>query len=101
MAGAPRRSDIFAWAFGLALLASSPRALDAAPLIPGPADPDYHPTLSMKAKGYDRQFHTFNASPFGLSLDAFVPDADDRAALVAFLTQDATRDFAAFTTQMG
>jgi hypothetical protein len=83
------------------LIVSTPNIVLAAGLIPGPQEAGYDSALATKAARYDRQFHTFNASPFGLSLDAFVPDPDDRAALVAFLGQDAVLDFATFTAQAG
>src|SRR5688500_17604653 len=66
-------------------------------LIPGPNDSGYDDALGRKARAYDRQFHTFAAMPFGLSLDALIPDAADRAQVSAFLAQDTVDDFAAFS----
>lgn len=66
-------------------------------LIPGPGEPGFDAALAAKARAYDRQFHTFSAMPFGLSLDAMIPDPVDRAQVAAFLAQDATDDYAAFT----
>lgn len=66
-------------------------------LIASPGDSSFDPGLADKARSYDRQFRTFNAMPFGLSLDAIIPDASDRDLVSAFLAQPATDDFAAFT----
>jgi hypothetical protein len=66
-------------------------------LIPGPGETGFDPALADKARAYDRQFHTFSAQPFGLSLDAWIPDAGDRALVAGFLAQDATADFVAFS----
>ena len=66
-------------------------------LIPGAGEPGHDPALAAKARQYDRQFHVFAATPFGLSLDAFIPDDGDRNRVRDFLAQDATDDFAAFT----
>ena len=65
-------------------------------LIPGPGEPGFDPMLAAKAKAYDRQFHTFSAMPFGLSLDALIPDQANRDLVTAFLAQDAVDDFTAF-----
>src|SRR5690349_12357739 len=71
-------------------------ALPAGPrLIAGPGEDGFDAALADRARAYDRQFHTFSA-PWGLSLDAMIPDAGDRDAVAAFLAQDATDDFAAF-----
>ena len=64
-------------------------------LIPGPGEDGFDAALADKARAYDRQFHTFSA-PWGLSLDALIPDAGDRDAVGGFLAQDDTDDFAAF-----
>ncbi len=66
-------------------------------LIPGPGQTGFDVTLAAQARAYDRQFHTFNAQPFGLSLDAFIPNDSDRALVAGFLAQDATEDFTAFS----
>ncbi len=66
-------------------------------LIAGAGQPGFDAALATKARAYDRQFHTFSAQPFGLSLDAWIPDAGDRALVTGFLAQDATEDFTAFT----
>jgi len=66
-------------------------------LIPGPGETGFDQPLADRARGYDRQFHTFSAQPFGLSLDAWIPDPADRDLVAGFLAQDATEDFAAFT----
>ncbi|HEU0034408.1 MAG TPA: hypothetical protein VFQ53_27485 [Kofleriaceae bacterium] len=70
-------------------------------LIPGPDETGFDPALAAKAHAYDRQFRVFAAMPFGLSLDAQIPDPGDRALVTAFLQQDATDDFAAFTAAQG
>ena len=57
--------------------------------------PPEHP-LANKARAYDRQFHIFNAMPFGLSLDAWITDAGNRTLVTNFMAQAATDDFAAF-----
>ncbi len=66
-------------------------------LIPGPGEAGFDGALATKALAYDRQFHVFSAMPFGLSLDAMIPDPEDRAQVAAFLAQDATDDYATFT----
>jgi hypothetical protein len=79
----------------LALLPGVARAADAAvpPAIPGPpALSDLHARMAR----HERQFYTFNARPFGVSLDAIAKGAEGRAAIEAFLKQDAVTDFAAF-----
>jgi hypothetical protein len=73
----------------------------AAPLIPGPGDPGEDAALTQLARQYDRQFHTFNADRFGLSLDSHISDADDRALVDAFLAQSAEDDFAIFSAAQG
>jgi MYXO-CTERM domain-containing protein len=83
----------------LPLVIPAPAAAQS--LVPGPAQPGSNPALHDLAISYDRQFHTFNASPFGLSLDAFVPDQNDRSLVSAFLAQTAEPDFLAFTTSLG
>jgi hypothetical protein len=70
-------------------------------LIPGPGEPGFDAALETKAYRYDRQFHTFNATPFGLSLDAYIPDNNHRDLVTQFLAQDAEGDFLAFTTALG
>src|SRR5258706_12169473 len=70
-------------------------------LIPGPGEAGFDASLADKARAYDRQFHTFSAAPFGLSLDAFIPDANDQMLVDTFLAQTATDDFAAFTASKG
>jgi len=66
-------------------------------LIPGPGEAGFDLALAEKAAAYDRQFHVFNAQPFGLSLDAFIPDGSDRTLVAGFLAQSATDDFSTFT----
>jgi len=68
-------------------------------LIPGPGEPGYDAELAAKASAYDRQFHTFSTMPFGLSLDAMVPDPANRDLIAAFLAQDAVDDFATFANK--
>jgi hypothetical protein len=64
-------------------------------LIAAPGAAGYDGALSDRALAYDRQFHAFNA-PWGLSLDAMIPDTGDRAQVAAFLAQHGTDDFASF-----
>ena len=66
-------------------------------LIPGDGEPGFDATLASKAHEYDRQFRIFSAAPFGLSLDAWIPDTDNRAKIDAFFAQHATDDFATFS----
>jgi hypothetical protein len=66
-------------------------------LIPGPGETGFDQPLADRARAYDRQFHTFSAQPFGLSLDAWIADPTDRDLVAGFLAQDATDDFAAFS----
>jgi hypothetical protein len=72
-----------------------PRLPDGPRLIPGPGEDGFDAALADKARAYDRQFHTFSA-PWGLSLDALIPDAAERDLVSGFLAQDDTDDFAAF-----
>ncbi|MBI1946138.1 MAG: hypothetical protein HYS27_10600 [Deltaproteobacteria bacterium] len=69
----------------------------AAPLITSGADA----ALDLRAERILKQFRTFNAAAFGVSLDARVADPDDQAAVRAFLLDDGALDFAAFTTAAG
>ena len=75
----------------LSLLATLPAR--SASVIPGPDEESIG--LTGHAARYDRQFHTFNAARFGLSLDLFIDDPADRDRVAAFLDQSATDDFAA------
>lgn len=75
----------------------APSVAVAASIVPGPNDPGHDASLAALAAEYDRQFHLFNAEPFGVSLDAFVPVASDRDLIVNFFAQSATNDFATFT----
>ena len=61
-------------------------------LIPGPGEDGFDAALEARARAYDRQFHTFSA-PWGLSLDALIPEPGDRALVTGFLTQDESDDF--------
>jgi len=61
-------------------------------LIPGPGEDGFDAALEEKARAYDRQFHTFSA-PWGLSLDALIPDPGDRELVAGFLAQHETDDF--------
>ena len=61
-------------------------------LIPGPGEDGFDEALEDKARAYDRQFHTFSA-PWGLSLDALIPEAGDRELVAGFLAQTETDDF--------
>ncbi len=78
-----------------------PAPLLAQSLIPGPGQPGSNPALHALAGAYDRQFHTFNAMLFGISLDPFIPDPNDRALVAAFLAQTAEPDFLTFTASLG
>ena len=60
----------------------------AEPLVPAGADPD----LDAQMARHGRQFYAFNALPFGLSLDAHVPDAVAASLVDVFLEQDETDD---------
>ena len=74
---------------------------DAPPFAGAHLIPATNTALAAKAAAYERQFHTFSAAPFGLSLDAIIPDAGDRALVDGFLAQTAQPDFLAFTTAQG
>ena len=65
----------------------------AAPILPPDA---LGGDLAARMARHQRQFYTFNARPFGLSLDAYAKDAAARASIDAFLAQDAQADFQAF-----
>jgi hypothetical protein len=65
----------------LVLLAGAPAS--AQPLVPDEID---DPELGALAAQYDRQFFTFNARPFGLSLDGFYDPAQE-AVIVGFFAQ--------------
>ena len=52
--------------------------------------------LAARMTRHGRQFYTFNARPFGLSLDVYAKDAASRTAIEDFLKQDAVADFKAF-----
>src|SRR5262245_11211525 len=69
----------------------------AANLIPGPNQPNYDAALASLAARYDLQYFTFNAAPFGLALDGYVPGPADHSLLVEFLAQTAEPDFFAFS----
>jgi hypothetical protein len=86
------------WAWAIVLF---PATAKAQSLIPGPGQAGSNAALHDLAASYERQMHIFNAAPFGVSLDAFVPDTNDRNLVAAFLAQSATLDFLAFTTAMG
>jgi hypothetical protein len=64
-------------------------------LIPGPDEDGFDAPLADKARAYDRQFHTFSA-PWGLSLDAQIPDGGDRDLVASFLAQEEIDDFEQF-----
>jgi len=74
---------------------------DAPPFAGAHLIPATNAALAAKAAAYERQFHMFSAAPFGLSLDAIIPDPGDRALVDGFLAQSATTDFLAFTTAQG
>jgi hypothetical protein len=96
--GAPSRRD--RWASSLAADAGRGRA--ARTLLPGPGENGYDPGLAWLAQQYDRQFFTFHAAPFSMSLDVHVDEDDlaSREAIASFLADpdagegpDAFREF--------
>jgi hypothetical protein len=70
-------------------------------LIPGPGEAGSDDVLHALAAQYDRQFHTFSAAHFGLSLDTHIPNASYRQLVYDFMAQDAEQDFLAWTTGQG
>lgn len=78
------------WILVLALIAAPGPAFGVLHLVPGPGEPGFDPDLEALALQYDRQFHTFNAAPFGMSLDVDVDHDDlaDRGLVEAFLAGD-------------
>jgi hypothetical protein len=58
-------------------------------LLPGPGENGFDPELADLDAQYDRQFHTFHAAPFGMSLDVHVDlDADEERALISDFMAD-------------
>ncbi len=76
-----------------AMLLAFPVAAGGDPLFPA----GVYPTLDSNIARHERQFYGFNALPFGLSLDAHLPDAAARAQVEQFLGQDASDDVRAVT----
>ena len=66
-------------------------------MIPGPGEPAFDAALAGKARGFDRQFHVFNAYGTDVNADASVPleRVEDRAAIEDFLRNADGWDFAA------
>jgi hypothetical protein len=56
-----------------------------------------YPTLDENIARHERQFFGFNSLPFGLSLDAHLPDDAAKALVEQFLAQDASDDVRAVT----
>ena len=71
------------WVVALSLMICSPTAGPES-LVPAPAD---DPVLGQLAAQYDRQFFTFNARPFGISLDGFYRE-EYRDLIAGFFLQD-------------
>ncbi len=70
----------------LLLLAGLPaRGQEVETLIPGPGETGFDAPLADLVTQYDRQFDTFNAAPFGMSLDSHVAGAAARVSVAAFL----------------
>jgi hypothetical protein len=78
------------------------RGRPARTLLPGPGENGYDPGLAWLAQQYDRQFFTFHAAPFSMSLDVHVDEDDlaSREAISGFLADpdagegpDAFREF--------
>ena len=65
-----------------------PSALWGTGLIPGPGEPDHDPALEALALAYDRQFHTFTAAPFAMSLDAHIGGEANRSLVDQFMAGD-------------
>ena len=72
------------------LLTAAALPASAAPILPAGA---LNGDLAARMARHGRQFYTFNARPFGLSLDVFVKDAAARKSIDDFLKQDAVADF--------
>ncbi|MEN8183083.1 MAG: hypothetical protein ABFS46_11170, partial [Myxococcota bacterium] len=80
---AQRRGDLRRGAIGTLLSRSleipAGRGEGARTLLPGPGENGYDPGLAGLARQYDRQFFTFHAAPFSMSLDVHVDPADPSA----------------------
>lgn len=89
MLPAPRFSLCFALLLIPVLAASAdPRGADPpVALVPGPGESGHDPDLASLAHELDRQFFTFNAAPFSMSLDVHIPleDVSARALVDGFL----------------
>ena len=77
----------------VALAVLLPAVASAQALFPAPGAAGHDPALAALADRYEQQFRALNAQPFGVSLDAFIVDASDRALVTAFLAQGVVRDF--------
>jgi hypothetical protein len=75
---------------------SGPMARDA--VLPGTADAGFDAALAAKAERHDRVFHAFIAEPFGVNLEAVLPEdpTAERALLEQFVAGDGW-DFEAAT----
>lgn len=82
------------WAVCAGLLAGSIAASALAePILPAGRYPD----LDELVRRHERQFYSFNAYPFGLSLNVHVRDQAAREAMQAFLDQGGIEDFQTFS----
>ena len=88
-----RRSQLAGALLALSTIVAT--AVSAEPIFPA----GRHPALDAQMSRHERQFYTFNARPFGLSLDAHPRDEGAIAAIAAFLAQDDSDDVAAVTGQ--
>ncbi len=75
------------------LVAGVAAAALAEPILP----PGRYPALDDLIRRHERQFYSFNAYPFGLSLNVHVQDQAARDLIQSFLDQDAQDDFQAFS----
>jgi MYXO-CTERM domain-containing protein len=78
-------------ALAVVLLAAAPGR--AEPIFPAGANPD----LDAQYQRHTRLFYEVTARPFGLALDVWYTDADARAAIEQFVSQEDADDFVAVT----
>lgn len=76
------------------LVATTALPAAAAPVLPASA---LNGDLATRMARHGRQFWTFNARPFGLSLDVYAKDAAARTDIENFLKQEAVPDFQTFS----
>jgi hypothetical protein len=76
----------------------APAAVQAAALVPGPAEPGHDAALAAKLARVDRQIHGIMTVPLGWGLEAFVSDPAARDAITLFVIGDAP-DFESATGQ--